>query len=265
MFMTRKKHEFLSSEYVWLWAALAFQAGFANAGGFLACARYVSHMTGFGTQVGISLSQLNYDLAFDMISAPAAFLFGAMVSAMAVDRPMIQGKKPQHLVIMIGIISIFLVVTVGGISGIFGEFGEPLLLERDFILMSLLCFVCGMQNACFGSLTRGQIRTTHLTGILTDIGVTFVKLFYLEKKHRQTKLLKRVNYIRSITFLSFSIGSAISAILFRKLAFLGFGCLVVFSSVLFICMLLKERGLEKLISRRSAYNWGQAQSQANET
>ena len=232
MFSRPDRHEYLGRPYLWLWMTLAFQAGAANAGGFLACARFVSHMTGFGTQVGVSIAEFDFAIAAEMLSAPLSFLCGAMAAALLVDRPMLAGRPPKYLWVMATIVLIFGFVTVGGERGLFGDFGEPLRFQRDFALMAILCFACGMQNACFGSLTRGQIRTTHLTGILTDIGVTFVKLRYLEPRELETLRLRRMNLIRMLTFFSFSSGSAIFAVVFSQMGYAGFGMLTVLSSVL---------------------------------
>ena len=49
-----------------LWLSLAFQGGFMNAGGFLACHRFVSHVTGYGTHVGVALGREEYLGAFEM-------------------------------------------------------------------------------------------------------------------------------------------------------------------------------------------------------
>lgn len=251
MFMNPRRQEYLSRKYLWLWIALAAQAGFVNAGGFLACARFVSHMTGFGTQVGISLSQLDYLTSIELFCAPASFLFGAMASGVLIDRSLMFNRKPRYLSVMFGIFLIFLVVTAGGALGSFGDFGEPLVLTRDFELLSLLCFACGLQNACFGSLSRGQIRTTHMTGILTDIGVSFVKLFLLHgRKDRQTTVLQRVNFIRILTFISFSVGSAVSALVFKRWQYMGFVFPTVVSLLLFLTMAYKQSALELRTRRR---------------
>jgi uncharacterized membrane protein YoaK (UPF0700 family) len=245
MFWKRRPYEYLSRSYVGFWFALAFQAGFANAGGFLACHRFVSHMTGFGTQMGVSMAHSEYFLAFEMLSAPLSFIAGAMVSAFFVDRRMALGKRPAYLTVM-GIVStVFLAVTWGGISGFFGEFGEPLLLSRDFGLLSLLCFACGMQNACFASLTLGQIRTTHLTGITTDMGTTWVKLRYMDPEAIETKRLRRVNAIRMGTFASFSVGSMIAAILFNHLGYRGFAVVVCFSVGIWAALALRQRKADR--------------------
>ncbi len=229
MFLKRRKLEFLNREFYFLWIALAFQAGFANAGGFLACARFVSHMTGFGTQVGIAISELDYFFALELASAPASFVLGAMFSGWAVDRPMLKRGQPRYFLVLWTIVGIFSAIAVSGMAGLFGEFGEPLRYGHDFLLLALLCFACGMQNACFASLTRGQIRTTHLTGLLTDLGTTSMRLLYLERGRREIPILARTNWVRFMTFCSFSTGSAISAVLFVELGHSAFSVLVVTS------------------------------------
>jgi uncharacterized membrane protein YoaK (UPF0700 family) len=42
----------------------------------------------------------------------------------------------------------------------------------------LLCFIMGLQNAMITKLSGAEIRTTHMTGIVTDIGIELGKLFY---------------------------------------------------------------------------------------
>ena len=56
-----------------LWLMLAFQSGFMNAGGYLAVHRFISHMTGYGTYVGVALAQKQYLGAFEMALAPSSW------------------------------------------------------------------------------------------------------------------------------------------------------------------------------------------------
>ena len=43
-----------------LWLLSAFKAGFINSAGFLISGKFVSHVTGFGTQVGIAMGHSDY-------------------------------------------------------------------------------------------------------------------------------------------------------------------------------------------------------------
>lgn len=42
----------------------------------------------------------------------------------------------------------------------------------------LLCFFMGLQNAVVSKWSRTEIRTTHITGIVTDTGIELGKLCY---------------------------------------------------------------------------------------
>ena len=204
-----------------LWIALAFHAGFLNAGGFLACHRFVSHMTGFGTQIGVSVGFKEYLIAAEMVLAPISFIAGSGFAAYLIDRKIDKNSEPRLLQGILIMIFLNLSVFLGGITGFFGVFGEPLLLQRDFLLLFILTFICGLQNGLFVSLTSGQIRTTHITGLSTDIGLNLVRGWYM-KEGSAKKVQSRKNNLRIKTVLGFSIGSFIGAIIFKDVEYWGF-------------------------------------------
>ncbi|MFM8268657.1 MAG: YoaK family protein [Pseudomonadota bacterium] len=212
----------LRKENVVLWMLLAFQAGFINAGGFVACHRFVSHVTGYGTHVGLSFAQEGFWLSLEMMVAPISFIAGAAFSAFLIDRPYYQQRKVLVTpALLIQSILLFLVFILGE-WGLFGEFGEPLVLQRDFLLLFVLCFICGAQNATFACLTNGQIRTTHMTGISTDLGMNLVRIPFLNVAEKEKRYQKNLNWLRLFTFLSFMLGSGISAYVFSHLGYHGF-------------------------------------------
>lgn len=212
----------LQKENVLLWILLAFQAGFINAGGYLACHRFVSHVTGYGTQVGLKFSEGSFWVALEMILAPLSFILGASFSASLIDRRIFQGREPRVRTSLVTQSVLLFIVFAFGEAGFFGEFGEPLVLQRDFELLFTLCFICGMQNATFTCLTNGQIRTTHMTGLSTDLGMNLVRIPYLPVDDEEKRYQKQVNWLRFYTFMSFMGGSAIAAIVFDRFGYHGF-------------------------------------------
>jgi uncharacterized membrane protein YoaK (UPF0700 family) len=63
----------------------------------------------------------------------------------------------------------------------FGLVGSHLALRDTLFVPAtvvLLCFIMGLQNAMITKLSGAEIRTTHMTGIVTDIGIELGKLFY---------------------------------------------------------------------------------------
>ncbi len=205
-----------------LWLILGFQSGFMNAGGFLACHRFVSHVTGYGTNVGVALGQRNYLAAFELALAPLLFCAGAAFSAILVDRRLIHKQEPRLQLGISLLAALNLVIYFGEQSGYLGEFGEPLELQRDYLLLFCLCFACGLQNGLFTGLTGGKVRTTHLTGPTTDIGLNLVKVYTLDPNDPERRSLALQNWLRLKIVLAFSAGSAIAVLVFDRETYEGF-------------------------------------------
>lgn len=196
--------------YLTLWSILAFQAGFINAFGFIACGRYVSHVTGFGTQIGVALAEHRVFQAFELLGFPLSFIFGAFVNGALTAARLERGLRPRFDRVTLILPAMIFAIWFLGRDGDFGAFSEPLLLPRDFMLLFALSFVCGMQNACFAVITHGQIRTTHLTGISTDIGTDTARLWFGQLKPEEYALTLRTNISRITTLLTFTSGSVVS-------------------------------------------------------
>lgn len=237
--------------HVALWIALAVQAGAINAGGFITCHSFVSHVTGVGTQIGLQLAARNLLTAFELLMVPVSFVGGAMISGLLIDRRRAQGKRPLYSQAMGLIFALLASVAILGHFGYFGEFGEPMVLGRDVLLLSILCFTCGLQNAAISSATRGAIRTTHLTGTLTDLGVNAIKLIYLPRvsKERYRELL--INRIRMGTFFAFTLGSALAAIVFTRFEYKGFVLPAMTSLAFFLISRQHEREANRSLVHRT--------------
>jgi len=207
-----EREEFLSDPFILLWSILGFQAGFINSFGFLACGRYVSHVTGVGTQIGIAVGESNHWLALELLGFPLSFMLGAFFSGVFTSARLERSLKPRYDLMTLFLPLIILAVGILGWKGMFGDFGEALREPRDFILLFSLSFACGLQNGCFATLTKGQIRTTHLTGISTDIGTDFARLICGKLSGAEKRLVIRANISRIATFVSFSSGSILSVL-----------------------------------------------------
>lgn len=224
-----------------LWLLLAFHAGYLNAGGYLASHQMVSHMTGTGTMIGLSVGMKDYWIALELMLVPLSFIAGACLAGFLIDRKLVTKRQPMIINGVLILICLNLMVLLGGLTGFFGEFGEPLLLQRDFALLFTLCFACGLQNGMFVTVTAGQIRTTHITGLSTDVGLNAMRILSTDKNdsHRRNEVKK--NYLRIKTIIGFSSGSFISALLFTKVQYLGFlGSTAVSLIILGLCIYISS-------------------------
>ncbi len=155
---------------------LTFVAGAINAGGFLAVQQYTSHMTGIVSTMADNLALGLYDLVLSGVGGLLSFLIGAACSAIMVNYARRTRMHSQYafpllleavLLLCFGILG----TTLAKMDGLF----VPL-------TVMLLCFIMGLQNAVITKLSKAEIRTTHITGVVTDIGIELGKLIYWNTK-----------------------------------------------------------------------------------
>lgn len=202
---------------------LSFLAGNVNAGGFMACGRFVTHVTGFATIFAIDVAHHSWSMALGILSVPFYFLLGTMLSAYLVDRRIHQGKQAGYVLVM-GLMTLcFVSVVIGGSQEWFGYFGEGVNLQQDYFLLALLCGASGLQNAAITTSTGSVIRTTHLTGITTDLGIGLMKLIYpsTQSPEQRTREI-RINFLRGITIMAFILGGCVGAVLYLKYQYKAF-------------------------------------------
>jgi uncharacterized membrane protein YoaK (UPF0700 family) len=151
---------------------LAFVAGAANAGGFLAVQQYTSHMSGIVSAMADNLALGQLQIMLTGLGALLSFVAGAACSAVLVNwgrRRQLHSEYAFPLMLEAALLIVF---------GLLGGYME----QRRWLFVpatvTLLCFIMGLQNALMTKLSRAEIRTTHITGMVTDIGIELGKLAY---------------------------------------------------------------------------------------
>ena len=200
-------------EYAVIWALLSFKAGLMNAAGFFFAGSYVSHVTGFGTQIGIALGHQQIDLGIELLVIPIAFIGGGVLTSLLLDRGYSVDRIPNYPLVQFLITALLGLIALLCSWGVFERNPEFPNGEKSVVLIGLLCLVCGLKNSLTTWATHGKIRTTHLTGLSTDIGLHLPKLFQSEGANSRYREPKKVNYVRILTFFSFSGGSCVAAML----------------------------------------------------
>ncbi|GGC68093.1 YoaK family protein [Undibacterium terreum] len=155
---------------------LAFVAGAVNAGGFLAIGRYTSHMTGIVSGMADSAALGESGLALAALAAWIAFVLGAATTALLINWARRSQLRSQYALSLLVEAALLL---------LFGLAGLNLAAMRDLlapITVLLLCFIMGLQNAIITKVSGAVIRTTHVTGLSTDIGIELGKLFYYNRR-----------------------------------------------------------------------------------
>lgn len=205
-----------------LWFTLAFQSGTLNVGGFLTCQRFVTHVTGFATHFGVDLASGLFLDALSMLMVPVFFLFGCMCSALIIDRRKYLQKKPHYTFAFLFTGIILTLITILGQTHLLGEFGHISNSLIVFLLLATLAFLSGMQNSLISLASGLLVRTTHLTGVTTDLGVGVMRMFYPNTTPSQRMNELKMNLLRFGIIFSFIFGSLIGGITFYRWKFLGF-------------------------------------------
>ena len=196
---------------------LAFVAGAVNAGGYLAVARYTAHMTGVLSSISDNLALQRLDLAASGLAAFAAFMSGAATSAVLINWAKRKRLHSQYaLALMLEAVLLLAFGVLGANLKIFVEVFVP-------VTVLLLCYVMGLQNAIITKLSNAEIRTTHMTGNTTDLGIEIGKLLYWNIDDGAEKVVANREKLRIHAGLItlFVIGGIMGAVGFKRIGYVS--------------------------------------------
>jgi uncharacterized membrane protein YoaK (UPF0700 family) len=191
---------------------LAFIAGAANAGGFLAVHQYTSHMSGVVAAMADNLALGRIRLVLVGCMSVCAFLAGSISTTLLIlwaRRRRLQSEYALPLLCESMLFAAFAVVTT-----VFHE-------QKVAATIALLCFAMGLQNAMITKLSGSVIRTTHITGMVTDIGITCGRVFtfvFVDRKEISHEV-RTLRLLSSLVLLFFC-GGLGGAVGFQRFGFL---------------------------------------------
>ncbi|MGF6380898.1 YoaK family protein [Paraburkholderia atlantica] len=200
--------------------SLAFVAGATNAGGFLAVRQYTSHMSGIVSAIADQAALGDLRLVLAGIGSLASFLVGAGCSAVLVNWGRRRSLQSQYVLPLVVEAALLL---------LFGLLGSHLALREAFFVpltVILLCFIMGLQNAMITKLSGAEIRTTHMTGIVTDLGIELGKLFYWNRSalvdDEHAVIANRAKLkIHGTMLAAFFVGGLLGAIGFKHVGYVS--------------------------------------------
>ncbi len=241
--------EVYTKDKIAFWFISAFKSGFINSAGFLISGKFVSHVTGFGTQVGIAMGHSDYFFGAELLIIPFSFILGGVITSFILEDTKEKNSNPSYHHVQ-GLITFLIAVLI-----LLGEFTlkpSDLPFDQDqnynlveFSIIGLLCLICGLKNSLVTWTTFGKIRVTHMTGNATDIGLHLLSLISPRHKESRLKEKKIINIYRMGLLASFSTGAFICAIVFPSIGYRSF--LIVFGISLLMTLYSfyyrKKRGI----------------------
>jgi uncharacterized membrane protein YoaK (UPF0700 family) len=207
-----------SVRHVPSWLLLAMAAGSVNAGAFMACQRFVTHVTGLTTQLGMDAGLLRLMAEYGVVVL--CFIAGAMASVLFLQGRAERGKQPLHALPLVLVSLVLAGVALAGNAGVFGVFGATVEQPSDFLLLSLLSFAMGLQNATVATSTGLAVRTTHMTGPASDLGVHLGTAYFTRGEARRSAL--RGAALRAGKITAFASGAAMMVPIVHASGYLAF-------------------------------------------
>jgi uncharacterized membrane protein YoaK (UPF0700 family) len=165
---------------------LALVAGWVNSAGFVTIGSFTSHVTG-------NVGRLADDFALGKPAAGGlaaamvvAFFIGALVASMVIESNTVPRRPWAYAVLQFaeaGLLLSFL-----GLSWLMGT-DSPRLHDAQALV---LCLAMGLQNSLVTRLSGAVVRTTHLTGVVTDLGIEAARWFRYWRAQAQERFALRL-------------------------------------------------------------------------
>lgn len=181
---------------------LSFIAGIVNIAGVLSVATLTTNVTGHFAYFAEEISLKNYAKAITFLLFIFSFLIGAFVCNTLIE--IISKIKPRitHAFPMFIEVVVLTIVGLGYVT------------TQEYIAY-LLLFAMGIQNALVTQISQSVVRTTHLTGLFTDLGIELSQLFFYRKPDEKSRLRRSIFLRLSIIFFFF-LGCVLGGFLYQK-------------------------------------------------
>jgi uncharacterized membrane protein YoaK (UPF0700 family) len=214
------------------WFFLAGAAGAVNGFAFISCQQFVSHVTGTATRIGLEWNRI--DLAGEYAVVVLSFVLGAIASVVWIQARAQRGKRPHWATPLLCVALILAGTGLAGHNELFGLFANQVASDPPpVILLSILGFAMGLQNATVASTTGLAVRTTHLSGPATDFGIHLGTACFATGPERTAALQGAT--LRGGKIVAFIIGAGLSVPLtdlYGYMALIAPAILVTFAALL---------------------------------
>lgn len=222
---------------------LSFVAGLVNVTGFLAVAKLTTNVTGHFAFFVDEVFKFHLRQSFVYFLYIFFFFLGSFCSSLMVE--VIKRKKENYIYIIPTSFESLILVFIA-------FFGKELSNENPNLVAFCLLFAMGLQNSLVTRISNAAVRTTHLTGLFTDLGIDFSQLFVYRDKESKEKLFSSVK-LRLTIIGFFFIGGITGGIFYTALELhvLLIGSFALLLGMLFDNMKLKMKLIRKKWNKHS--------------
>jgi len=179
-------------------------AGALNAVGFLIAGSFTANMTGNISAFADNFADGAVVFSLSFFGLVIAFVCGASIAALAIQAG---EKRKLRSIYALAVTAEAIILLLLGLVLVlsFARLDET-------VLVIILSLVMGLQNAVTTMITRARVRTTHVSGMATDIGIELAAMVG-DAQSRQEAMPKLK--LHSLTLSGFAIGGVCGALLFQ--------------------------------------------------
>ena len=162
--------------------SLAWVGGFIDAMGFVILATFTSNMTGNTAAMGTRAANADFSGAARLALVVAGFVAGAVFSGILTEGGKRKGFRAVYslaLSVEVSLLALCLAIMAHGWAG-------------HIAVAMILALAMGLQNATITQIAGAVVRTTHVTGVLTDLGLESVRFLYWFRDRTRGHLVDRL-------------------------------------------------------------------------
>ncbi|MGM8898303.1 MULTISPECIES: YoaK family protein [unclassified Psychrobacter] len=219
---------------LWGGAVLAFSAGCVNTAALMGFARLsVSHVTGNVSLFAAAIAYLDLRSILYIGALLLSFLAGAIMSGFVIGQTSLKLGRRYGRALYIEAALLLL--------------SYWLYQQHDYLGQLTAAMACGLQNAMVATYSGAVIRTTHLTGLTSDMGAAIGN--WLAGR----PISKPTLGFQAIIWYCFCGGSVVGAFLYASV---GYGALLLPVSIVLIAAIVYNRASDRLPETRDPIRQG---------
>lgn len=186
---------------------LSAVAGLVNVAGFLAVRQLTTNVTGHFAFFIDEVFKLHWWQGWVYFSYIFFFFLGSFVSNLLIE---VISRKSERFIYTIPA-SIECIIL-----GLLGFWGWHWMVDSPDAIACCLLFAMGLQNSLVTTISNASVRTTHLTGLFTDLGIELSQLFFYKVEEQKKKLRSSIK-LRFTIISFFFIGGVAGGIFYTKI------------------------------------------------
>jgi uncharacterized membrane protein YoaK (UPF0700 family) len=226
---------------------MAFIAGMVNVASFLIFFSFSSNVTGYFAIFAAEMTKGNYYQVLMVVGWIFLFFAGSFTSNFIVIHFRSRSPYAAHAVPAILEMGCLLIV------GLYGQFAYQETLRETEGLLAMMFFAMGLQNGLTAGISNFAVKTTHLTGATTDLGI-LLSMFTKEKFRHNTELVNKAKLIGS-TFFAFIAGALTAGLIYPAWQFEIFFVVCLLLMVVVLYDILYVGLLRLLMTFRTKRSW----------